>query len=74
MPGEPIKPTALSLTVRSLLAGAVFLVLLTTGGSSFVESLPVVVGFVVFMFVFGFFFDRWFYRLRMKRWMAKRGH
>jgi len=72
-PGEPIRPTLLSVVVRSVLAIAVFLIITTATGSQFRQV--AVIGAVLFVFMvgFGYVFDKWFYGVRMKRWNAKRG-
>lgn len=71
-PGEPIKPTFLSVVVRSVLAIAVFVVLTTATGNKFSAVAPIAGVLFLFMVVLGYLFDQWFYRWRMKRWEAKR--
>ncbi len=71
-PGEPIKPTFLSVVVRSVLAIAVFVVLTTATGNKFTTVAPIAGVLFLLMVVLGYAFDKWFYRWRMRRWEAKR--
>jgi hypothetical protein len=55
------------------LAAAVFLVLLTfIGGGNAGSNIVTVAIMFVFLLVFGWVFDSWFYRLRLRRWEKKR--
>lgn len=72
-PGEPIRPTLLSVVVRSVLAIAVFLIITTATGNKFSQVAVIAGVLFVFMVGFGYMFDKWFYTVRMKRWIAKRG-
>lgn len=58
--------------MRSVLAIAVFLVITTASGSAVSAVAPLAGVLFVFMVVFGFMFDKWFYRWRLRRWEAKR--
>ncbi len=71
--GAPVAPTFRSVIVRSVMASAVFLVFLTltSGGSAGANILLVLVMFL-FLMGFGWLFDRWFYRFRLRRWEQKR--
>ncbi len=61
------------MVVRSVLAAAVFLLFLSlsSGGSA---GANMVLAAVMFLFLlgFGWLFDRWFYRFRLRRWERKR--
>lgn len=67
-----MRPTFLSVVVRSVLAIAVFLIVTLATGSDFAAVAPVAAVLFVFMVGFGWLFDRWFYRWRLRRWQAKR--
>ena len=71
--GAPVAPTLKSVLVRSVLASAVFLVFLTltSGGSAGANIILVLVMFL-FLLGFGWLFDRWFYKFRLRRWEQKR--
>lgn len=50
-----------------------FLVLLTfIGGGNAGSNIVTVAIMFVFLLVFGWVFDSWFYRLRLRRWEKKR--
>jgi hypothetical protein len=72
-PGEPMRPTFLSVVVRSVLAIAVFLIVTIASGSTLNQVAPIAAVLLVAMVVFGHWFDKWFYKYRMKRWEARRG-
>lgn len=59
--------------MRSVLASAVFLLFLSlsSGGSPGANMVLVLVMFL-FLLGFGWLFDRWFYRWRLRRWERKR--
>ncbi len=59
--------------VRSVLAIAIFLIVTTATGTEFVPAAVIAGVLFVFMVGFGYLFDKWFYTVRMKRWLAKRG-
>lgn len=71
-PGEPIRPTFTSVIVRSVLAIGVFLAVTLATGTPASQVIPVALVLFVFMAAFGYVFDKWFYRWRMKRWEARR--
>jgi hypothetical protein len=59
--------------VRAVLASAVFLVFLSLGsGGSAGSNIVLVAVMFVFLLGFGWLFDRWFYRFRLRRWERKR--
>lgn len=72
-PGAPVAPSFRSVVIRSILAAAVFWLFLSLGAgtSPGADALVVVIMFL-FLLAFGFFFDRWFYRWRLRRWERKR--
>lgn len=71
--GAPVAPSFRSVVVRSVLASAVFLLFLSlTGGGSAGANLVLVAVMFVFLLGFGWLFDRWFYRVRLRRWERKR--
>lgn len=72
-PGAPIQPTFRSVVIRSILASAVFLLFLSlSGGGSAGANIVLVAVMFVFLLAFGWVFDRWFYRWRLRRWERRR--
>lgn len=58
--------------MRSVLALSVFVVVTIAAGNEFSAIAPVAGVLFLFMLVFGYLFDKWFYNWRMRRWQAKR--
>ena len=59
--------------IRSILAAAVFWVLLTATDNRRPGSNAVVVVIMfLFLLLFGWAFDKWFYRWRLRRWERRR--
>jgi hypothetical protein len=71
-PGAPVPPSSRSVVFRSLMASAVFYLFLSLSGGSSGSNLVLVAVMFVFLLVFGFVFDRWFYRWRLRRWERRR--
>ncbi len=70
--GAPVPPSARSVVFRSLMASAVFYLFLSLSGGSAGSNLVLVAIMFVFLLGFGFVFDRWFYRWRLRRWERRR--
>jgi hypothetical protein len=71
-PGAPVAPSARSVLFRSLMASAVFYLILSLSGGSSGSNLVLVAIMFVFLLGFGYLFDRWFYRWRLRRWERRR--
>lgn len=71
-PGAPVAPTARSVVFRSLMASAVFYLFLSLSGGSSASKLVLAAIMFVFLLGFGYMFDRWFYRWRLRRWERRR--
>lgn len=61
------------MVIRSVLASIVFFVFLSLSGGNAGGNLILVVVMFLFLLGFGYVFDRWFYRWRLRRWEKKRG-
>ena len=61
------------MVVRSVLVAAIFLVFVSTTGEGSAGA-NILLGLVMFVFLlgFGWFFDRWFFKRRLRRWERKR--
>jgi hypothetical protein len=70
--GAPMAPTFRSVVLRSLMASAVFYLFLSLSGGSSGGNLVLVAVMFLFLLGFGYLFDRWFYRWRLRRWERKR--
>lgn len=61
------------MVIRSILASAVFLLFLSlSGGGSAGGNIILVAVMFVFLLAFGWVFDKWFYRWRLRRWERRR--
>jgi len=58
--------------IRSLLASAVFFLVLGFSGGTAASNLVLVVVMFLFLLGFGYLFDKWFYRWRLRRWERRR--
>jgi hypothetical protein len=54
------------------MASAVFYLILSFSGGSAGANLVLVAIMFVFLLGFGYLFDRWFYRWRLRRWERRR--
>jgi hypothetical protein len=70
--GAPTAPSGRSVVFRSLMASAVFYLILSFSGGSAGANLVLVAIMFVFLLGFGYLFDRWFYRWRLRRWERRR--
>ena len=70
--GAPVPTTFRSVVIRSLIAAFVFMLLLSLGGGSAGGNVVLVVAMFLFLLVFGYLSDRWFYRWRLRRWERTR--
>jgi hypothetical protein len=71
-PGAPVPPTFRSVLIRSLVASAAFFLVLGFSGGNAAGNLLLVVVMFLFLLGFGYLFDRWFYRWRVRRWERRR--
>lgn len=71
-PGAPVAPSGRSVLFRSLMASAVFYLFLSLTGGSPGSNIVLVAIMFVFLLGFGYLFDRWFYRWRLRRWERRR--
>lgn len=71
-PGAPVPPTFRSVLIRSLVASAAFFLVLGFSGGSPAGNVLLVVVMFLFLLGFGYLFDRWFYRWRVRRWERRR--
>jgi hypothetical protein len=58
--------------VRSVLAAGVFMIFLTASGGSATANIILVIVMFLFLLGFGYLFDNWFYKRRLRRWERKR--